>query len=77
MSVDPYGTWVLCDLDVCQCGDYRHQHPSDGRCAFSRARGPNACVCDAYHFHHVERRSYPLRDLPGVRPVDKGAPSRP
>lgn len=68
--------WVLCDLDVCVCGDYRIQHHDggDGRCAFAgpSARRGLACDCRAYRFHRVERRLYPWKRAPGIRRVKEG-----
>lgn len=55
------GDWLLHELDVCECGDYRHQHHDDGRCPFPR------CCPSGYRQHRVETRPYPCTGWPGVR----------
>lgn len=48
--------------DVCECGDYRRDHPEDGPCIFNtdHSRGPNGGVNHGFQpcprFRLVEKR---------------------
>lgn len=51
------------ELDHCECGDYRRDHPNNGPCTFNVLRGNGGLT---HGFHKCERFKLECRLEPGL-----------